>query len=578
MPDLSHSTIERTRHDIAELRRGLGDLLLWLESQQAEFPRAGDIRARIVSLGEYLERLNVSLEAQEKERAQLAGLFQVIRAVNSTLELKQVLNRAMDIIVQVTRAERGFLMLSDENGDLTFQVARNMERSTITSPTFQVSRSIIARVAETGEPIITTDATLDPRFSEQDSVVSLSLRSILCTPLKSHDQVIGVIYVDNRLRAGMFQPADLEAVRAFADQAAIAIENAQLFENVQQKVNEISALKTFQDNIFASIASGVVATDLEDRITALNRAAEAIFDVTAEQSLGQPYSQALALLKTTSLPRLMEQIKQIGRRPIALEIQTNLPKRGTVNLNLNISALKDASGNSQGIAIVVDDVTEMRQLEATREMFRRYVAPAVVDRLTSNPELLKLGGQRQEITILFADIRGFTHFSEPLPPEELVDVLNEYLAVAADAILKEEGTLDKFMGDAVMAIFNAPLTQDDHVIRAARAALTMRAAVAKLHERMPKALRLNYGIGIHTGDAVVGNVGTEQQMNYTAIGDAVNLARRLQENAAGGQILLSRQAHQCIRNEAIAKRLLPIQVKGRVAITEIWELTGLKNV
>jgi PAS domain S-box-containing protein len=321
-----------------------------------------------------------------------------------------------------------------------------------------------------------------------------------------------------------------------------------------------------------------VATDLEDRITAFNRSAEAIFDVVASDSIGQPYSQILTLLQSTALPRLIDQVKQTGKRRIATEIKSDRPNRGIVNLNFNISSLKDASGNPQGIAIVVDDVTEMRQLEATREMLRRYVAPAVIDRLTSNPELLRLGGQRQEITILFADIRGFTHFSEPLPPEELVDVLNEYLAVAADAILKEEGTLDKFMGDAVMAIFNAPLSQDDHVLRAARAALAMRAAVAQLHERLPKNLRLNYGIGIHTGDAVVGNVGTEQQMNFTAIGDAVNLAKRLQENASGGQIILSRQSHQCIRNEVTAKRLMPVQVKGRVAITEIWELTGLKNV
>ncbi|MBI5030709.1 MAG: GAF domain-containing protein [Chloroflexi bacterium] len=577
MPDTSLSTIERTRRDIADLRRGLGDLLVWLDSEHLEIPHAPELRIRVSKLGEFLERLHNGLEQQEKERAQLVGLFQVSRAVNSTLELKQVLNRAMDIIIQVTHAERGFLMLSDLNGDLTFQVARNMERSTITSPTFQVSRSIIARVAETGDPIITTDATLDPRFSEQDSVISLSLRSILCTPLKSHDRVIGVVYVDNRLRAGMFQQADLDAMRAFADQAAIAIENAQLFESVQQKVDEISALKTFQDNIFASIASGVVATDLDDRITAFNRAAETIFDVAADESLGQPYNQILTLLQSTSLPGLIDQVKQTGRRRIAAEIESDLPKRGTVNLNFNISSLKDAGGNPQGIAIVVDDVTEMRQLEATREMLRRYVAPAVVDRLTSNPSLLKLGGQRQEITILFADIRGFTRFSEPLPPEELVDILNEYLAVAADAILKEEGTLDKFMGDAVMAIFNAPLLQEDHVLRAARTALAMRSALAELHNRLPKQLRLNYGIGIHTGDAVVGNVGTEQQMNFTAIGDAVNLAKRLQENAEGGQILLSRQSHQCIRNEIVAKRLLPVQVKGRVAITEIWELVGLKN-
>jgi adenylate cyclase len=576
MPELTPSTIERTRHDISELRRGLSELAHWLEAQSASIPRADEICKRVSKLGEFLEHLNAALEQQEKERAQLVGLFQVSRAVNSSLELDQVLNRAMDIIIHVTRAERGFLMLVDARGELEFQVARNMERSTIAAPAFQVSRSIVAQVAHSGEPVLTTNALLDPRFSDQDSVVSLNLRSILCTPLKARERVIGVVYVDNRLRAGMFQPADLEALRAFADQAAIAIENARLFESIRQKVNEISALKTFQDNIFASLASGIIATDLEDRITAFNRAAETIFAIPAAQSLGQSYRTALTPLQTIPLARLIEEVKQARRHRVATEIESHVANRGAVHLRLNLSAIKDANGNPEGVAIVVDDVTEMHQLKATREMFRRYVAPAVVDRLTSNPALLKLGGTRQVITILFADIRGFTQFSEPLPPEELVDILNQYLAVAAEAILEEEGTLDKFMGDAVMAIFNAPLPQDDHTLRAARAALAMQRAVIHLHEKLPAKLRLQYGIGIHTGDAVVGNVGTEQQMNFTAIGDAVNLAKRLQENALGGQILLSQQAYAHVRKYVNAKKLTPRQVKGRQALTEIWELEGIK--
>lgn len=578
MAETTVSTIERTRQDIAELRRGLNDLSFWFGTHLAEIPRANEIQTRVSRLGEFLERLNAGLEDQARERAQLVGLAQISRAVNSTLDLNQVLDRAMDIIIQVTHAERGFLMLADHQGELTFRAARNLEHSTIASPAFQVSRSILAQVAASGAPVLTTNAAHDPRFADSDSVVMMGLRSILCTPLKSHDHVIGVVYVDNRLREGMFQPADLDALRAFADQAAIAIENAQLFENVAQKVDEISALKTFQDNIFASIASGVVATDLQDRITACNRAAEAIFDITAAQAIGQSYRDVLAPLWALRFPGLVDDIKNARRARGSTEIKATLPKRGSVNLNVNIASLKDASGNSQGLAIVVDDVTEKRKLEATSEMFRRYVAPAVVDRLTSHPELVKLGGQRQQITILFADIRGFTHFSEPLPPEELIDVLNEYFSVAADAILAQEGTLDKFIGDALMAIFNAPLTQDDHALRAARAALHLRDAVKQLHERMPKKLRLSFGIGIHTGEAVVGNVGTEQQMNFTAIGDAVNLAKRLQENASRGQILLSRQTHALIRRHSVAKRLLPLKVKGRAALADVWELTGVKSV
>jgi len=576
MSDLAQSTIDRAHGDIQSLRRGLRDLDKWLSSRQPGIRQAQETRQRIALLGECLERLSAGLDQQEKELAQLAGLFQVGRAVNSTLDLEQVLNSAMDIIIQVTRAERGFLMLTDEvTGELIFRAARNMDRLTITSPEFEVSRSIIERVAQTGQPVVTTDAQRDPRFSAQDSVVSLNLRSILCIPLQAKESVIGVVYVDNRLHAGLFQQADVDALQAFADQAAVAIENARLFESVEQKMQEIAQLKTFQDNIFASIASGVLATDLEDRITAFNRAAESIFAVDAAESIGRLYRDTLPLLATSPLPDLVDKVKRAVARRAAAEIESNVPARGAVTLSFNISSLKDAGGHPQGLTIVVDDVTEKRRLEATHAMFRRYVAPAVVDRLPDNPDQLKLGGRRQELTILFADIRGFTHFSEPLPPEQLVDILNAYLSVAADAILEFEGTLDKFMGDAVMGIFNAPLPQSDHALRAAKAALAMRAGVTRLHDRLPVQLRLHYGVGIHTGEAVVGNVGTEQQMNFTAIGDAVNLAKRLQENATGGQILLSGEMYARVRRQVAANPMPPLKVKGRDAITEAWELVGL---
>ncbi len=575
MPDLTQSTIERAHGDIASLRRGLSDLAQWLTTQPSAAPHAPEISRRIALLGDFLEHLNAGLDQQEKERTQLEGLFQVSRAVNSTLNLEEVLNRAMDIIIQVTRAERGFLMLAKEDGELVTHVARNMERSTIAGPEFEVSRSIIEQVAQSGQPLFTTDALSDPRFSDQDSVVSLSLRSILCIPLKAKESVIGVVYVDNRLRAGTFQQADVYTLQAFGDQAAVAIENAQLFESVEQKMQEIARLKTFQDNIFASLASGVLATDLEDRITAFNQAAESIFAVTALKSMGRSYREMLPMLSTAPLPDIFDRVKRAVTRQGAAEIESNLPPRGAVNLSFNISSLKDAGGNPQGVTIVVDDVTEKRRLEATHAMFRRYVAPAVVDRLPENPDNLKLGGHRQQLTILFADIRGFTHFSEPLPQEQLVDILNAYLSVAADAILKYEGTLDKFMGDAVMGIFNAPLPQYEHALIAAQAALAMRAGVTRLHDRLPKPLRLHYGIGIHTGEAVIGNVGTEQQMNYTAIGDAVNLAKRLQETAKGGQILLSGPTYAKIRLRVNANWLPPVQVKGRNAVTEVWELVGM---
>jgi len=215
--------------------------------------------------------------------------------------------------------------------------------------------------------------------------------------------------------------------------------------------------------------------------------------------------------------------------------------------------------------------------QAIRNLFQRYVSPAVVDRLVDGMENLSLGGEHQEISVLFADIRGFTTFSEKLAPKELVKVLNQYLALAVEAILAQEGTLDKFMGDAVMAFFNAPLSQPDHTFLAVRAAVAMQRAIAAHNAGMTSHQPLDFGIGIHVGQAVVGNIGTVQQMNYTAVGDTVNLAKRLEENARDGQIILSREAYEAVKGAVIVEDLGPLTVKGRTAVVHAYELKELNT-
>ena len=196
-----------------------------------------------------------------------------------------------------------------------------------------------------------------------------------------------------------------------------------------------------------------------------------------------------------------------------------------------------------------------REKRVIRNLFQRYVSPPVVERLVDGRESLTLGGERQEITVLFADIRGFSTFSHGLPPEELVHVLNQHLALAVEAILAQEATLDKFMGDAIMAFFNAPLPQSDHTLRAVHGALAMQQAITAYHPNAADNERLSYGVGIHVGNAVVGNIGTAQQMNYTAIGDTVNLAKRLQEKAQGGQIILSQAAYEAVKDTVTVEDL-----------------------
>lgn len=216
--------------------------------------------------------------------------------------------------------------------------------------------------------------------------------------------------------------------------------------------------------------------------------------------------------------------------------------------------------------------TKEQEKRNVQSLFHRYVSPTVVDRLVEGIDDLVLGGKRQQVTVLFADIRNFTTFSENLPPEHLVEVLNQYLELAVQAILEQEGTLDKFMGDAVMAFFNAPLTQTDHAFRAIQAALAMQKTISQYNSDLHNGHLLSFGIGIHVGAAVVGNIGTVEQMNYTAVGDTINVAKRLQENAKGGQIILSQNAYETVQQFVTVEDLGHLSLKGRAATVQTYSL------
>jgi PAS domain S-box-containing protein len=267
----------------------------------------------------------------------------------------------------------------------------------------------------------------------------------------------------------------------------------------------VTELKNLMDDVFASIVSGVITADVQDQITLCNRAASSILGYTSAEIVGRKIEEIIPVFANEILPHL-DSVRKSEQPIVGLELSNTMPERGAVDWRFNLSPLKDADQRTQGVAIVLDDMTERKKLEAQRRLLQRMVSPAVLDQI--DPNSLTIGGKKQDITVLFADVRGFTAYSEKHTPEELVAVLNRYLAAAAEAVLANEGTVDKFLGDAVMAWFNAPLPQPDHTLRAVKTALAIRAAVAALHAEMPVEAHLDFGVGIHYGDAVLGWIGT----------------------------------------------------------------------
>ena len=221
----------------------------------------------------------------------------------------------------------------------------------------------------------------------------------------------------------------------------------------------------------------------------------------------------------------------------------------------------------------------LRETDAIKRAFSRYVAREVVTEILKDPEKIVLTGERREVTVLFCDVRNFTSISERLAPEEVVSLLNAFYTLMIDTTFKHDGTLDKFLGDGVMAVFGAPIYHPDHALRAVRTALAMQAGMRELSARRAAEGKpaLAVGIGVNAGTAVAGNVGTETRMEYTVIGDNVNLASRLESYAKPGQILITSTTYGIVRYGIEARRLGPMRLRGKEDEVEVYEVIGARG-
>ena len=522
---------------------------------------SGVLTRRLDALSETAGQLQKESARQEIEKERLLALQEVGAAINSSLDLDVVLQQVMDAIIRLTNAERAMLLLVND-GDLEVKIARNISQETLdNAASLEISHSIVRKVAESGEPIVSINAQEDERFALQHSIVSYKLRSIVCAPLKIKGETTGVIYADNRVASGIFSDTDRDLLAVFADQAAVAIDNARLF-------HEVAGMKHLMDNVFASIAGGVITIDENDRIALFNRAAERILGMSAEPLHLRTYQDVLSLL---GLPveSLIHQAKEDGQTHSAeMDLGGVRRRNSPVTVNVTVSPLSTVDNERVGgVAIVIDDVSEKKRVES----LRRYLPPALVDRVRDLDAAQK--PQRRPITVMFADIRDFSRFGEHVDPEELIDLANGLFSEAVAAISAHHGLIDKFMGDAVMALFNTPLNpQEDHVEQAVAAALDVQARMVAYRSELPSSKLLHFGIGIHTGDAVVGNVGSAQRKDYSAVGDVVNLCKRLQELAGADQIIISRRVYEHVRDYALVESLAPVKLRGRKAREEVYRL------
>ncbi len=569
------------RDELHRLSRQISDLESMLRAQHDVLRQRGigippGVLEKLYFMRTDLETLSSRLIDEATELEQLRALAKTTRLINSSLEPDEVLNEVLDTAIALTGAERGYIVLrSSRTGELQFRTARDLNRQPIDTDKFAPSQTIMLEAAETGQPVIATDALSDPRYDAQKSIVLHAPRSIICVPLLFKNRVTGVLYADNRHIPDLFGEREVSLLVAFANQAAIAIENARLFDRVRRALLEITEIKQLMDNVLASIASGVITTNNDGIIITYNQAAERILAVPYASAVNQPL-QAVLPDAFTGFDSVTQTVRFENRQQV-FEIEPVLPGRGPVNLSLRFTPLKDAQDVTYGMALVVDDLTEIKKRDATLSVVRTYLPPSLVRNIQSI-DSLGLGGDEREISVIFADVRGFTTFSEQLDPEQLMTVISQYLTVSSDAIELYDGIIDKYMGDAVAGLFNTQLNpQEDHAVRAVRAALSMAYDVRALHEVLPPEQGLYYGIGVDTGMAMLGNVGSPSRKEFTAIGLPFNFAKLLQENALAGEIIISQNTYDRVKDVFAAEAIEPRKVKGYTDFRVMYRVTGVKK-
>jgi adenylate cyclase len=524
-------------------------------------------------------RLAAASAQTEREVQKALTIARVAETVNSSLELDAVLRRVLDIAVEVLGAQRGFVMIADEHdGTLKLAAMHGLDRASLDSDEMRPARTAVDRVFESGETLVTTDAPSDPRFNAQQSVRLLNLRSIICVPLTSKARRIGVLYLDSRVTPG-FTAQDPSLLIAFANQAALAIENARLFNDQRAQLREIVWLEELQAKVLASITNGVITVDAAGTITTFNAAAGETFGVAPTAMTGRPVAALEALV-----PRISALIGQAELFGKSVEVDAVHPTRGDLTLQIRIAPfdLGDRNGGAkQSVAIAITDLTERRALEtlhrtdveqrrAIGDAFSRYLAPHVVESLMKAPAAVGLGGERQTATILFADIRDFTKMAARMEAERVVEILNAYFEAAVAVLFENDGLLDKFYGDGLMAVFGPPRVRSDDAARALRSAARLHEVVRDLEPIIREPLRIS--VGLATGEVVAGHIGSTRRLDYTVIGDAVNLASRLQ-SAAPPSATYCDETTYLRSGLALRGERLQAKIKGRDDLVTVYRLT-----
>jgi adenylate cyclase len=502
------------------------------------------------------------IERMQAIRRQEMEFIDVVSEVTADIKLGSLLQKVMGEATRLLNAERSTLFLNEEKtNELWSEVGQGLESVQIRLPNHL---GIAGAVFTSGKAINIPYAYADLRFNPAfDKKTGYFTRSILCVPIANkHGKVIGVTQVLNK-RGGPFTGEDESRLRAFTAQISIALENAKLFADVQN-------MKNYNEAMLESMSNAVITLDESEKIATCNAAGLRILRVNLQQIMHKPAADFFAG-SNAWIPEKLKRVADTQATEVIMEAELIV---GEDKLSVNLTALPLLSMEKKrmGSMLMLEDISSEKRMKST---LSRYMDPGIADQMiASGGEML--GGKSVLATILFSDIRGFTTITEQLGAQGTVALLNEYFTLMMDCIQREGGMLDKFIGDAIMAAFGIPVGHDDDADRAVRTAIAMIKDLGEWNRgrinegKMP----VDIGIGLNTDNVVSGNIGSKKQMNYTIIGDGVNLSARLESACKqyGAHILISEFTYKALKATYFSRELDLVVVKGKTKPVAIYEV------
>ncbi len=505
--------------------------------------------------------------AQQFEQVQLAReneshLLEIASVISSELQLKPLLEKIMEAVTMILNCDRATIFLHDEKtNELWSKVALGLNNQEIRFP---CAMGIAGEVFTTGNTVNIPDAYADSRFNQEVDVrTGYRTQNILCMPLiNKYGKIIGVTQVLNK-RGGCFNRQDEKKLKSFSSQSSIAIENAKLFD-------EVLNVKNYSESILRSLSNGVVSLNHMRRIEKCNSIALKILGVTEEQIIGR-YADITFTGDNHWIVDSLRRVIATNDSDTFIDAEIVNLHGEKVSINMGVVPLRDTSDQPMGALLIMEDLSIEKRLKGT---LARYMTKEVADQLMDSDA--ELGGQIKELTILFSDIRDFTTISEKLGPQETVSMLNEYFTTMVDIVFHHGGILDKFIGDAMLAVFGAPFSTGEDADKAVCTAIDMMKSLKQFNaaRMLQNKEAIDIGIGISTDNVLVGNIGSMKRMDYTVIGDGVNLASRL-EGATKfyhADILISEKTADMLQYRYFLREVDLIRVKGKTLPVKVFEV------